>query len=179
MLNYSDLASDADVSVNTARNWLSVLQASLQIQLLYPYHSNVIKRMVKTPKLYFLDTGLCAYLTEWSSPETLEAGAMSGAVLETYVYTEVLKSWWHLGRTPQLYYYRDRDGQEIDLLLMQDQICYPIEIKKAASPRREWARKFSVLNRLDRPLGEAGIVCLCPEPLPLAEKVHAIPVHLL
>ena len=121
MLNLSDLARDADVSVNTAKNWLSILQASFQLELLQPYRTNVTKRLIKRPKLYFLDTGLGAYLTEWSSPETLEAGAMSGALFETYVVSEILKSWWHKGRRPQIFYYRDKDGKEIDLLFIADQ----------------------------------------------------------
>ena len=142
MLNLTELARDADVSVNTAKNWLSILQTSFQVYLLPSYHTNTTKRLVKTPKLYFLDTGLCAYLTEWSSAETLAAGAMSGAILETYVFSEVLKSWWHRGKSPQVYYYRDKDGKEIDLLFLQDEAFYPLEVKKSASPQREWAEAF-------------------------------------
>lgn len=179
MLNLADLARDADVSVNTAKTWLSVLQASLQVHLLRPYHTNVTKRLVKRPKLYFLDTGLCAYLTEWSSPDTLEAGAMSGAILETYVFIELMKSWWHRGKTPQVYYYRDKDGKEIDLVFLQDRRFHPVEIKKSATPQRDWVRPFSALDRLGLDRGEGGVVCLCREMLPLADKVTAIPVGLL
>lgn len=179
MLNLTDLARDADVAVNTAKSWLSILQASFQVLLLQPYHTNVTKRLVKRPKLYFFDTGLCAYLTEWSSPETLEAGAMSGAIMETYVVAEVLKSWWNRGKQPPVYYYRDKDGKEIDLLLVRDQAIYPVEIKKSASPRREWTQVFSVLDRLDLDRSEGGVVCLCRQMLPLADNVTAIPVGLL
>ena len=179
MLNLSDLARDADVSVNTAKNWLSILQASLQVELLQPYHANVTKRLVKRPKLYFLDTGLCAYLTEWTSPETLEAGAMSGAMFETHVVAEVLKSWWHRGRRPQLYYYRDKDGREVDLLFVADGTLYPVEIKKSASPRRSWLPAFAALGRLDIPVGEGAVVCLCDQPVPLDESVNAVPVGLV
>jgi predicted AAA+ superfamily ATPase len=121
MLNLTELARDADVSVNTANNWLSILQTSCQVRLLQPYHTRTTKRLVKTPKLYFLDTGFSAYLAEWSSPATLEAGAMSGAILETYVFAEMLKSWWHRGKTPQVFYYRDKEGKEIDFVFVQDQ----------------------------------------------------------
>ena len=176
MLKLTELARDADVAVNTAKNWLSILQASFQVFLLQPYHTNVTKRLVKTPKLYFLDTGLCAYLTGWSSPETLEAGAMGGAMLETYVVAEVLKSWWNQGKQPPVYYYRDKDGKEIDLLLVQDRAICPVEIKKSASPRREWAQQFATLDRLEPGWREGGIVCLCRERLPLTEKINAIPV---
>lgn len=179
MLNLTDLARDADVAVNTAKNWLSILQASFQIHILPPYHTNLSKRLVKTPKLYFLDTGLCAYLTEWSSPETLAAGAMSGAILETYVLSELLKSWWHRGKTPQLYYYRDRDDNEIDFLFHQDRVFYPVEVKKSASPKREMAQSFKVLSRLKQQVGEGAILCLCHQIVPLTETVDAVPVGIL
>jgi len=179
LLNLTELARDADVAVNTAKAWLSILQASFQIVLLRPYHTNVTKRLVKTPKLYFVDTGLCAYLTEWSSPETLEAGAMSGAVLETHVFAEVLKSWWNGGKQPSLYYYRDKDGREIDLLIVQDGTFHPLEIKKSASPKRDWVRHFVALDRLGPRRSEGGVVCLARELLPLTEQTFAIPVGLL
>lgn len=176
MLNLTELARDADVSVNTAKNWLSILQASLQVRLLQPYHTSATKRLVKTPKLYFLDTGLCAYLAEWSTAATLEAGAMAGAILETYVFAEVVKSWWHHGKTPPLYYYRDKEGKEIDLLFVQDGAFYPLEVRKSAAPRREWAQAFSVLDRFKRGWAAGGVVCLSRETLPLSEKVRAIPL---
>jgi hypothetical protein len=179
MLNLAELARDADVSVNTAKNWLSILQASCQVRLLQPYHASATKRLVKTPKLYFLDTGLCAYLAEWSSPATLEAGAMSGAILETYIFAEILKSWWHRGKSPQLYYYRDKDGKEIDFVFLQDGRFYPLEARKSAGPRREWAQTFSTLDRLKQGRAEGGVVCLCREALPLSDTVTAIPVGLL
>jgi predicted AAA+ superfamily ATPase len=138
LLNYSDLARDADVSVNTAKQWLSILQASMQVALLEPYHSNLTKRLVKRPKLYFLDTGLFAYLTGWNSPETLEAGAMAGAALETHVFAELYKSWLHRLRRPNLYYFRDRDANEIDFLFIEDGTMHPVEVKKSAAVKREW-----------------------------------------
>jgi hypothetical protein len=177
LLNLAELARDADVSPNTARNWLSILQTSFQVLLLQPYHSNLTKRLVKAPKLYFLDTGLCAYLAEWSSPGTLEAGAMSGAILETHVLCELLKSWWNRGRTPQLFYYRDHDGKEIDFLLMQDQVMYPLEVKKSASPKREWADFAKRLGKSR--VGEGGVLCFCPEVAPLTERVAALPVGII
>ncbi len=120
MLNYSDLARDCAISVNTARKWMSVLEGSFQVAILPAYHTNLSKRLYSTPKLHFLDTGLCAYLTEWSSPETLEAGAMSGALFESFVFGEILKSWHNRGRRPAFHYYRDKDGREIDLLISHD-----------------------------------------------------------
>jgi hypothetical protein len=179
MLKMTELARDADVSVNTAKKWLSILQASCQVRLLHPYHTSATKRLVKTPKLYFLDTGLCAYLTEWTTPATLEAGAMSGAVLETHVFAELLKSWWHRGTAPPVYYYRDKDGKEIDFVFFQNQMFYPIEVRKSASPRREWAQGFSVLNRFKRGWSEGAVVCLCRDMLPLSEKVTAVPLGVI
>ncbi len=179
LLNLSELARDADVSPNTAKSWLSLLQTSFQVYLLPPYHSNITKRLVKRPKLYFLDTGLCAYLAEWSSPETLEAGAMSGAILETYVFAEILKSWWHKGKTPQIYYYRDRDGQEIDFLLIHDRVVYPVEVKKAISPKSEWLKSFAALNQLKIKIDSGAVICLAKDVIPLEKNVSTIPVGIL
>jgi hypothetical protein len=179
MLNLSDLARDADIAVNTAKNWLSILQASFQVALLQPYHSNLTKRLVKAPKIYFLDTGLCSYLAEWSSPETLEAGAMNGAILETFVFAEVLKSWWNAGKQPQLFYYRDKEGREIDLLIMQDRRIYPVEVKKTGSPRPDAAASFAALDRFKSSIGPAAIVCLCREVLPIRKGVTAVPLGTL
>ena len=146
LLNMSDMARDAAISVTTAKRWLSILEASGIIYLLEPYHSNITKRLVKSPKLYFLDTGLCAYLTEWSSPETLEAGAMSGAILETFIFNEILKSYWHNGKRASIYFYRDKDKKEIDLLIVRDETIYPLEFKKTASPNRRMIRSSGFWN---------------------------------
>lgn len=179
MLNMADLARDADVSPNTVKNWLSILQASGILYLLEPYHTNLTKRMVKTPKLYFLDTGLCTYLTQWSSPETLEAGAMSGAILETWILGELLKSYWHNGRQAPFYYYRDKDKKEIDLLIIQDGTIYPLEFKKTASPGKNTVRHFQVLKKLQLPVGVGGVICLTTQALPLTANAWSIPVGLL
>ncbi len=179
LLNCSELARDVDVSVKTAQHWLSILTASFQVYLLQPYHTNVTKRLVKTPKLYFLDTGLAAYLTEWSSPDTLAAGAMSGAMLETHVLVEILKSWWHRMQAPQLYYYRDRDGREIDFLFVQDQTFHPVEVKLGATAKKDWVRHFSVLENFKQPVGEGGVLCLCKEAVPLTKQAMAIPVGVI
>lgn len=175
-LNIADLARDADIAPNTARSWLSILQASGIVYLLEPYHNNRTQRLVKTPKLYFLDTGLVAYLLQWATPQTLEAGAMSGAIFETWVMTELLKSYWHKGRTPPFYCYRDKEGREIDLLILQDGVVYPLEIKKTASPGREDTRHFGVLERLGLRVGSGGVICLATQSLPLTATAQSIPV---
>lgn len=176
LLNMAELARDADVAPNTAKMWLSILQVSGIAYLLEPYHTNVTKRLVKTPKLYFLDTGLCAYLTEWSSPETLEAGAMSGAILETWIVAELLKSYWHNGRRAPFYFYRDKDQKEIDLIIVQDGTVYPLELKKTASPSKDDVRHFRVLDKLNMPIGSGGVICLTEQSLPLTQTTHSIPV---
>jgi Predicted ATPase (AAA+ superfamily) len=179
LLNLSELARDADIAVGTAKSWLSILQASGVAYLLEPYHTNVTKRLVKTPKLYFLDTGLCAYLTEWSSPETLAAGAMAGSILETWVMVELLKGYWHNGRQAPFYYYRDKDRTEIDLLIFQNGTAYPLEIKKTASPGRDDARHFRILEKRNIPVGPGGVICLAEQSLPLTPTVQSIPVAAL
>ncbi len=176
LLNVADLARDADVAPNTAKHWLAVLEASGIVYLLQPYHTNVTKRLVKTPKLYFLDTGLCCWLTGWTSPEALEAGAVSGAILETWILVEILKSWWHRGKSAPFFFYRDKDKKEIDLLIVRDEVIHPLEFKKSASPGRESVRHFGTLARLDRPIGPGGVICLAESSLPLGEGVVTIPV---
>ena len=179
MLNLVDLARDSDVAPNTAKSWLSILEASGIAYRLQPYHSNMTQRLVKTPKLYILDTGLCAYLTEWSSPETLEAGAMAGAILETWILAELLKSYLHNGRQAPFYFYRDRDQKEIDLLILQDGVLYPLEFKKTASPTKEDIRHFRTLELLKMPIGSGGLICLAEQNLPITLSTQSIPVFAL
>ena len=170
LLNLSDLCRDADIAQPTGKNWLSILVSSGIVHLLEPFHSNITKRLIKTPKLYMLDTGLAAYLTEWSSPQNLEAGAMNGAFLETWVVTEILKSYWHNGLRAPLFFYRDKEKREIDLLIHQDQTLYPIEIKKTAKPSREAIRAFPALENLGPTgsrVGPGALICLSELRLPL------------
>lgn len=176
LLNVSDLARDVDVSVGTARNWLSILEATRQVFLLQPYHTNVTKRLVKRPKLYFLETGLAAYLTEWSSPETLAAGAMAGAFLETYVVAEILRSFWHRALRAPVHYFRDRDGREIDLLVEADGALHAIEIKRGATLGEEWFAPFGAIARMR--VGEKAVVCLAERMVPMRRGTVA-PVRLV
>ena len=179
LLNYADLARDVDVDQKTIKSWLSILEASGIIFLLQPWHSNITKRLIKTPKLYFLDTGLCSYLTQWSSPESLEAGAMAGEILETYMVSEIIKSYWHNGLNPSLYFYRDKEKREIDLLIEQDNQLYPIEFKKSASPSRSASKHFKILESLNINVGHGAVICLVDTDLPMSEKVTSIPVSYL
>lgn len=179
LLNYASLARDVDIDNKTAKSWLSVLEASGLVYLLQPYHRNLTKRMVKTPKLYFLDTGLAAYLTKWPTPESLEAGSMSGAMLETWVVAEILKSYWHNGQEAPLYFYRDTDQREVDMVIEAGDTVYPVEFKKTASPSRTATRQFSVLEKLGKTVGHGAVVCFVERDIPLSQQVTAVPVQYL
>ena len=179
LLNYADLARDVDIDQKTAKSWMSILETSAIVYLLYPYHNNVTTRIIKTPKVYFLDTGLCAYLTQWSSPESLEAGAMNGAILETYIFTEILKSYWHNGKEAYFYFYRDKDQKEIDLIIEQDNTLYPVEFKKTASPNMGAAKNFAVLEKIGKKAGEGAIICFCDSDILLSQTVRAMPLWYL
>lgn len=175
LLNFSDLSRDADVSVNTAKNYLSILIASGLVTLLEPYFANRVKRMTQAPKLYFLDTGLAAYLTDWSNPGALEAGAMAGHIFESWCFAEILKSYRNAGKRPAFYFYRDFDQVEIDLIIEQDGVLYPVEFKKSSDPGRSAARHFSKLEKFGKPVGLGAIVCLVKESMPLTRECMLIP----
>ncbi len=175
LLNFADLARDVGVDQKTVKAWLSILETSGLIHFLPPYHRNVTKRLIRAPKLYFLDTGLCSWLTAWPSPETLEAGALSGAILETWMYTEILKSYWHNGKEARFHFYRDRDQREVDLLIEQAGRLHPVEFKKTARPGRNAAAGFRALPRLGVEIGEGAVVCLRETPVTLTEDATAIP----
>lgn len=177
MLNITSVARDVGISVSTADRWLSILLASQIIYLLYPYHTNITKRAIKAPKLYFLDTGLAAYLTRWSNPDVLEAGAMNGAFFETFVIGEVLKSFNNAGfLMPPLYYYRDKDGVEVDLLIELNGVLHPLEIKKTSNPDQDHIKAFFTLQKKEISLGNGGIICLYDECIPLNKNNTIIPI---
>jgi predicted AAA+ superfamily ATPase len=176
LLNVAELARDVGIDQKTAKAWLSVLEAGNLVLLLPPYHSNRTTRIIKTPKLYFLDTGLCAYLTGWNTWSALRDGAMAGAFFETFVVAEIYKS--YLGSTSALplFFYRDKDGCEIDVLIEHDGMLYPVEIKKSANPSRDWIRHFSRLDSLGLHRGHGAAICLIDTALPIDNKATALPV---
>ena len=179
MLNMADLARDADIAPNTAKAWLSILEVSGLVYLLQPWHSNLTKRLVKTPKLYFMDTGLCAYLTQWSSPQTLEAGAMSGAIFETWCVIEIIKSYWHNGQRASLYYYRNRDQQEIDLLIERDGVLHGVEFKKSTAPGDSAMAGIRAGAKQGLPMGSSGIVCMRQDALQIGDSIMTVPAALI
>lgn len=163
LVNYASIATDAGIDQTTVKHWLSILEALGIIFYLHPYSNTVLKRTIRKAKLYFYDTALVCYLTKWLSAETAMMGAMNGALLETYVVSEIMKSYRHAGLDVPLYYYRDRDGREIDLLLERDGHLHPIEIKKSALPKRSDARAFGVLDKGPLLRGKGAIICLAEE----------------
>ena len=181
LLNVASLARDVGVSQPTAERWLSILVTSNLICLLKPYHNNITKRTVKTPKLYFMDTGLAAYLTRWNTPEVLKTGAMAGAFFETFVIAEIIKSYANGGMLDlPLYFYRDRDGNEIDLIIEDGGTLYPIEIKRHADPKRSDIEKFSALNGIPGvKRGQGGVVCLYEKLVTLDGNDRVIPIDML
>jgi len=160
LLNYKTLADDADIDMPTAKNWVNILETLGIIFLLHPYSNNVLKRTIKTPKVYFYDTGLVCYLTRWSSPEVAESGAMSGALLENFTVSEIVKSYQNAGLEPFLYFYRDRDAKEIDVVLEGDGKLCPLEIKKTALPDKRLTRVFGVIDKGPLQLGTGAVLCM-------------------
>ncbi|HEY5584047.1 MAG TPA: ATP-binding protein [Ruminiclostridium sp.] len=179
MVNYADMAKDVGISPPTAKQWLSILVSSGIITLIEPYFNNLLKRIIKSPNMYFLDTGLCAYLTRWTSSETLEVSAMSGAFFETYVVSEIIKSYYNAGKRPPIFYYRDTDNKEIDLIIEQDNILYPIEIKKSGNPKKDAIRHFGVLEKTGKEVGTGNVICFCSDVMPIDRKNYFVPVWLI
>jgi len=179
MVNYSDIAKDVGISPPTAKQWLSILVSSGIIYLVEPYYNNTLKRIIKSPNMYFMDTGLCAYLARWNNPEALEVSAMAGAFFETYVVAEIIKSYYHAGKRPPIYYYRDTDGKEIDLIIEENGTLYPIEIKKSASPKKDAVRHFSVLEKTGNKVGYGNVICLSDSVLPIDSNNAMVPVWLI
>ena len=179
-LHYDQIASTVGIDVKTCRKWISILETSGLIYILHPYMANISNRIIKAPKVYFMDTGLCAYLCKWPNAEMLEACAMSGAFFETYVVSELVKNAWVHNLDPHefLFYYRDIDQKEIDLLYVQENTIWPIEVKKSDSPRKP-ARNFSVLAKYHMNIGTGLVIDTCDRIRPVNENAWYSPVSLL
>ena len=177
-LKYDEIAKNIGISAPTAKSWVSILERSGIIFILHPYHTNITNRLVKTPKVYFLDTGLAAYLCRWPNAETLENGAMSGAFFETFVVSEIVKSYYNTGKDLNLYYYRDIDKKEIDLLIVNADGITPIEIKKAKSPS-DAAKNFSVLKKLNIQIKTGLVLCMADELVPYNKDAWLCPISLI
>ena len=193
-VNYEAIANEVGITAPTAKHWLSILVSSGIIALIQPYSNNALKRVIKAPRMYFLDTGLCAHLTKWSSAETLEAGAMSGEFFETWVVSEIYKSYLNAGKRPPLYFYRDSNKKEIDLIIYQDGILNPIEIKKSSAPKNA-VKNFTVLNPVEQDpseddvfsgtahlktmIGTGAVICMPADLIPVDKKNWYVPAWLI
>ncbi|MCL2158276.1 MAG: ATP-binding protein [Oscillospiraceae bacterium] len=193
-VNYEALANEAGISAPTAKQWLSVLVSSGLVALIPPYSNNALKRVIKAPRMYFLDTGLCSYITRWSSAEILERGAMDGQFFETWVVSEIYKSYLHNGKRPPLYFYRDSNKKEIDLIIAQNGEINPVEIKKGSAPK-DAIRHFSVLKPIEQEpdesdvlsgaahlkttLGTGAVVCMPSDIMPIDKNNWYVPAWLI
>ena len=191
-VNYEALAQEAGISAPTAKKWLSILVSCGIVGLIEPYSNNVLKRVIKAPRMYFFDTGLCAHLMGWSSAKVLENSAMNGAFFETWVVSEIWKSYINAGKRPPLYFYRDSNKKEIDLIICQDGVVYPIEIKKGTSPAKA-IKNFSVLNPIEKDskpnengithlktnIGTGAVICLASDIIPIDRKNWYIPAWII
>ena len=180
LLNIADAAKDAGISTPTAEKWLSVLCASNVVYIMKPYQNNILKRLIKTPKIYFLDTGLACYLIGWDNAKVLQNGAMSGAMFETFVIGEIIKSWANYsGITPSMnfFFYRDKDGNEIDLLIKRNGALYPIEIKKHTNCDKSDITAFKQLDKIpDMKRGEGCVICMANDVFPITATDKAVGV---
>lgn len=179
MLNVHDIAQDVGVSDDTAKRWLAVMEKSGVIFYLRPYSDNLLKRTVKTPKMYFFDTGLVAYLTKYSSPEILMNGAQGGAVLENYTVAEIVKTYHNAAKDCILHYYRDKDANEIDLVIESDGEMHPLEVKKSINPGSELAGTFRILDKSAVPRGVGAILCLREELTAIDRNTYLIPIWMI
>ena len=179
LLNTHDIAQDVGVSDDTAKRWLQVLEKSEVIFYLRPYSNNLLKRTVRTPKMYFFDTGLAAYLTKYSSPEILMNGAINGAILENYTVAEIRKTWLNSARECLMHYYRDRDTNEIDMVIEADGELHPLEIKKSTNPGTELASAFKVLDKGSVPRGTGAILCLREEMSAIDRNTFILPIWMI
>jgi predicted AAA+ superfamily ATPase len=179
LVNYKGIADDCDIDQLTAKAWLRILETLGIIFYLHPFSNNVLKRTIKTPKLYFYDTGLVCYLTKWSSAETAMNGAMNGALLENYTVSEIVKSYQNAGMPSYLYYYRDKDNKEIDLLMEGDGTLYPMEIKKTTSPEKRMTDSFTVIEKSPLKRGTGAVLCMAEKLSAFDRENLIVPISLI
>ena len=177
-LNYDSISKEVGVSAPTIKEWVTILERAGVIYILHPYYSKVTDRLVKTPKIYFLDTGLACYLTQWTDPLTLENGAASGAFFETYVISEIVKSYYNAGKPLNLFYYKDIDKKEIDLLIVTANTIYPIEIKKNKNPTSP-DKNLSALEKFNMKIAPMIVLCMSDEIIPLNKNTYLCPITLI
>ena len=180
-LNINDIANSIEINNHTAQDWLSILVSTGLVYLLQPYSNNNVARIIKRPKMYFTDTGLACFLAGYMDSITLEKSAFNGPIFETYVITEIIKSYANNGMDARkyLYYYRDNNGKEIDLLIFYNNMVYPLEIKKSCNPGKQAIKNFDVVEKFGVNIGNGGVICMAKELFPLDRNNNLIPIELL
>lgn len=180
-LNISEICNEVGINNMTAESWLSILVNTGLVYLLHPYSNNNVSRIVKRPKIYFMDTGLACYLVGYLDAVTLEKSAFNGAIFETYVISEIIKSYTNNGMDARkyLYYYRDNKNKEIDLLIIYNNIVYPIEIKKSGNPGKEAIKNFNVVEKFGMMIGNGGVICMKEKLFPIDKNNNYIPIELI
>jgi predicted AAA+ superfamily ATPase len=179
ILNLHSIAQDTGISDSTASRWIGMLEKSSVLYYLHPYSNNLLKRTIKAPKLYFFDTGLVAYLCRYNTPGILQEGAINGAILENYVINEIRKSYLNLGKEAPLFYYHDRDGKEIDIVIEENQKTNPIEVKKTNNPTSEMIASFTQLDKASKLRGSGAIICMKDDLFIIDRQVFIIPAWML
>ena len=177
--NASDIAKDIGIDSKTIDDWISILKNTHLIYMLQPYSNNNIKKAIKKPKIYFMDTGLACYLTGYFNAQTLEKSAYNGAIFETYIITEIIKSYTNNGIDPRtrLYYYRDTNQKEIDLLVFYDNKVYPVEIKKSANPGKDAIKNFNIVNKFNADIGNGIVLCMVENILAIDDHNYYVPIE--
>lgn len=175
-LNYSDIAKDVGVSVNTIKEWFSILVSTGLVYLLEPYSSNKIKRLTHMPKIIFMDLGLACYLANWESAKALQLSDLSGHFFESYVISELIKSYDNKGIRLEISHFRNKETEEIDLIMFKNNTLYPLEIKKTANPRKDMMKNFKYLEKTNLKIGQGGIICLYDKLMKIDENNYIIPV---
>ena len=176
---FEEIAKEVGIDIKTVQSWLSVIASSGLVKIVNTYQSNLIKRVIKSPKLFFLDTGLLCHLVGWTTAETVKNGAMAGHIFENFVVSEILKSFLNYGKNlDNIFYYRDKDQKEIDLIIDDSNTLYPIEIKKSATIQKDWSKNFSVLSKItNKSIGKGYVVSLVEKPVNITSNVTAIPIE--
>lgn len=177
--NASDIGKDIGIDNKTVDEWMSILRNTFLVYLLQPYSNNAVSRVIKRPKIYFMDTGLACYLAGYLTPETLEKSSFSGQIFETYVISEIIKSYTNNSRDPRmhLYYYRDNNGKEVDLLVVNENSIYPVEIKKGANPGKDAVKNFNIVEKFELESPNGIVICLCKDIHAIDEKNYFVPIE--
>lgn len=178
-IDYTEISRSIGIDARTVKGWISILETSGIIKVIQPYASNISDRIIKTPKLYFMDTGLCAYLCGIPSADILEKSAFAGAFYETYVISEIIKSFYNAyKKVDDIYYYRDKDQHEVDLIIDSFASIYPIEIKKGINPVSH-TKKFTILKKYKKRINTGLVIDSSNKVFPINDEVYYCPIDII